>query len=174
MASYKHQKQNAKEIKREIQKFIGYFLVLAGLSFSVVYLFLSSYNHQRKSIEKDVIAYKETLNKQQMLYTKLDTIYYHMSLLNTNKVRNSVFLGDYISKNLQDFRKIIGKDSVTEFKHYWQLIDKVDSLLALKNEIVSITAKEQHILRDLNECIEKITKIEQELSKDPSRGFQSR
>lgn len=170
----KNKKQNSEDIKRELRKFAGCFFVLTLLSFFVIFLFLDSYQHQRNRIEQDVVAYKTILNKQQMLHSKLDTIYYHMSLLNTNKVRNNVFLGDYISKNIQDFRKIIEKDSTVAFKHYSFLMEKIDSLLALKNEIVTISAKEQHILRDLNECIEKITKIEQELSKDPSRGFQSR
>ena len=119
-------------------------------------------------------AYKEILNKQQVLSSKLDTIYYRMSLLNTDKVRNNVFLGDYISKNIQDFRKAIGEDSIAEFKHYYFFITQIDSLLSLKNEIVAITNREQHILKDLNECIDRISKIDQELSKTPSLGFQSR
>ena len=120
-----------------------------------------------------MVSYKAVLNKQQVLYDKLDTIYYRMTLLNTDKVQNNVFLGNYISKNIQEFRKTIGKDSIAEFSHYAFLLNKLDSLLTLKNEIVEIDAKEQHALRDLNECIDKIKKVEKDLSKDPSRGFQA-
>ena len=174
MSSSKGKKQNIEEIRREIKKFIGRFSILVLLSFGVVYLFWVSYDRQCANIQKDVIAYKEILNKQQVLSSKLDTIYYRMSLLNTDKVRNNVFLGDYISKNIQDFRKAIGEDSIAEFKHYYFFITQIDSLLSLKNEIVAITNREQHILKDLNECIDRISKIDQELSKTPSLGFQSR
>lgn len=169
----KNKKQNAAEIQRETRKFLLFFLVLSLVSFNALYFFYKSYSVQYAIIQKDVVSYKAVLNKQQVLYDKLDTIYYRMNLLNTDKVENNVFLGNYISKNIQEFRKTIGKDSVAEFSHYTFLLNKLDSLLTLKNEIVEIDAKEQHALRDLNECIDKIKKVEKDLSKDPSRGFQA-
>lgn len=173
MSENKNKKQNAPEIQRETQKFLVFFLVLSLLSFNALYFFYKSYAVQSAVIQSDIASYKSILNKQQILYDKLDTIYYRMTLLNTDKVQNNVFLGNYISKNIQDFRKTMGKDSIAEFRHYAFLLTKLDSLLALKNEIVEIDTKEQHALRDLNECIDKIRKVEKDLSKDPSRGFQS-
>ena len=150
----KNKKQNAAEIQRETRKFLLFFLVLSLVSFNALYFFYKSYSVQYAIIQKDVVSYKAVL-------------------LNTDKVENNVFLGNYISKNIQEFRKTIGKDSVAEFSHYAFLLTKLDSLLTLKNEIVEIDTKEQHALRDLNECIDKIKKVEKDLSKDPSRGFQA-
>jgi hypothetical protein len=97
-----------------------------------------------------------------------------MSLLNTGKVSNDVFLGNYISKNIQDIRKIIGEDSVTEFRYYTSLLNKIDNMMRLKNDLIKIIDKEQLALKDLNECIDKITKVKNELSKDPTRSFQAK
>lgn len=97
-----------------------------------------------------------------------------MSLLNTGKVRNDVYLGNYISDNIQDARKTIGQDSTSEFKHYALLLNKLDSLLTLKNKIIAIKDKEQLAIRDLNECVGKISKIKKDLSYNPARNFSSK
>lgn len=146
-------------------------MVLSAVLFSSVYLFFKSYALQRSSIQNDIMDYKEILNKQQVLQTKIDTIYYQMSLLNTGQVKNDVFLGNYISENIQQTKNIIGKDSISEFSHYSFLLTKMDSILALKNEIIVISDKERLALKDLNECMGKITKVKSELSQDPTRGF---
>lgn len=166
-------KKNGTEKGKEFYKFIAYFAVLSILIFLSVYLFFKSYAVQRSSIQNDIVAYKEILNKQQLLKTKIDTIYYQMSLLNTGRVKNDVFLGNYISQNIQQTRGIMGIDS-TEFKHYSFLLSRLDSALTLKNEIIVISDKERLALKDLNECMGKISKVKGELSKDPTRGFQSK
>ena len=167
-------RQNSSDVKRQLFMFIGYFIVLSLISFLPIYLFFRSYTFQRESIQNDVAAYKEILNKQQMLKSKIDTLHYQMSLFNTGKVQNDAFLGGYISENIMDTRKLIDKDSVSEFKHYSFLLNKMDTILVLKNEIISIADKEQLALKDLNDCIGKIGKVKTELKKDPTRGFQSK
>ncbi|HZH72126.1 MAG TPA: type VI secretion system TssO [Mariniphaga sp.] len=166
-----HDRSNVRE---KILVFIAYFSVLSILSFLSLYLFLKSYEIQKNNIHVDIIEYKETLNKQQVLKSKIDTIYYQMSLVNTGKVKNDLFLGNYISQNIQETRKIIGTDSASAFKHYSFLLSKLDSILVLKNDITVISDKERLALKDLNECMGKITKVNSELSKDPTRGFQSK
>jgi hypothetical protein len=96
-----------------------------------------------------------------------------MSLLNTGRVKNDVFLGNYISENIQQTRDIIGTDSISGFEHYSFLLNRLDSILALKNEIIVISDKERLALRDLNECMGKIAEVKAELLKDPTRGFQA-
>lgn len=158
---------------RSIFRFLLFFVVLSTLTFVSIYLFFKSYAVQRNSIQKDIISYKEILNKQQVLKLKIDTIYYQMSLLNTGRVKNDVFLGNYISQNIQQTRKIIGADSVTAFKHYALLMNQLDSIVGLKNEMIAIADRERLALRDLTECMGKITKVKTELSKDPTRGFRA-
>lgn len=155
-------------------KFLGCLVILCTLSFMSIFLFLESYTIQHKNIENDILAYKEILNKQEELKVKIDTIYYQMSLFNTGKVRNNIFLGNYISKNIQDARDKIGVDSTSAFKHYTFLLIKLDSMLLLKNDIIKIEDKERFAYRELQGCVKNMSKIKTELSKDPTRSFQSK
>lgn len=161
-------------IRKKFFVFISYFIVLCSLVFLSLYFVFKSYEIQKSNIQTDIVAYKEMLNKQQVLKAKIDTIYYQMSLINTGKVKNDLFLGNYISQNIQETKIIIGTDSVSAFKHYAVLLNKLDSILVLKNNITVISDKERLALKDLNECIGKITKVKSELSKDPTRGFQTK
>ena len=159
---------------KEFFEFMAHFAILSMLIFLSVYLFFKSNAVQRNNIQNDIVAYKEILNKQQVLKSKIDTIYYQMSLLNTGRVKNDIFLGNYISQNIKQTRNIIGTDSISGFKHYSFLLNRLDSILALKTEIIVISDKERLALKDLNECIGKITRVKAELFKDPTRGFQSK
>jgi len=167
-------KLNATNVRKSFLTFLAYFSVLIFFSFLSVYLFLKSYTIQQDNIQKDIVAYKEILNKQEVLKYKIDSIYYQMSLLNTGKVRNDVFLGNYISQSIKDTRNIIGNDSTANFNHYAFLLDRLDSIMTLKNEIILISDKERLALKDLNECMGKISKVTSALSQDPTRGFQSK
>lgn len=167
-------KLNASSVRKSFLRFLAFFAVLILLSFLSVFFFLKSYTIQRENVQKDIVAYKEVLNKQEVLKAKMDTIYYQMSLLSTDKVRNDVFLSSYISKNIQETRDIIGQDSISEFKGYSFLLNRLDSIMALKTEIIVISDKERLALKDLNECMGKISKVKSEISKDPTRGFQSK
>ena len=167
-------KLNSEKVTSEFLKFILLFGILSIFSFLVIYLFVKTHEIQSANIHKDVVSYKQLLNKQQVVKGKVDSIYYQMTLLNSGKVRNDVFLGNYISDNIQDVRKIIAKDSISDFKHYAYLMNKLDSLLKLKTDIIVIKDKEQLALRDLNECIGKITKVKKELSDNPTRNFSNK
>jgi hypothetical protein len=155
---------NSKDIKIEVLKFLCHFIVLSILSFYSVYFLFESFNNQNNRIKLDVENYKEILNKQQDLKLKIDTIYYQMSLLNTGKVDNDLILGNYISKNIKETKNLIGDDKNNDFKHYSLLLSKIDTILYLKNELTNISDKENLSLRDLKECIGKVTKIKKELS----------
>jgi hypothetical protein len=155
-------------------KFIAHFTVLSIFIFLSIYMFVNSYAVQRNNIQNDIVAYKEILNKQQVLKSKIDTIYYQMSLQNTGRVNSEVFLGNYISRNIQQTRGIIGTDSISAFQHYSFLLNRLDSILILKNDIIVISDKERLALKDLNECMGKITIVKKQLLKDHNRGFYAR
>ncbi len=167
-------KLNKNKIRIEFLKFVLHFSILSLFSFWVLYFFVRTHTIQSANIHQDVFCYKQLLNKHHAIKAKVDSIYYQMSLLNTGKVRNDVYLGNYISDNIQDARKTIGQDSTSEFKHYALLLNKLDSLLTLKNKIIAIKDKEQLAIRDLNECVGKISKIKKDLSYNPARNFSSK
>lgn len=164
-------KLNSASVKKSFMRFLACFVVLMLASFLVVYFFFKSNAIQHENIQHDILVYKETLNRQQILKSKIDTIYYQMSLLNTGKVRNDVFLRNYISQNIQDTKRIIDVDSSSAFKHYAFMLSKLDTMLVLKNEITLISDKERLALRDLNECVGRMGRINSELLRDPTRGY---
>lgn len=169
----KSKKQNAAEIRTELLKFIGFFLVLVCISFLCLYFFASSYSKQRKVIEDNIVAYKEILNKQQVLKPKLDSLMYRMSVMNTDRVSNNAFLANYIYTNIQEVKKVIGKDSL-EFKHYYSLVNRLDSMMQLKVEVMNISAKFELTKSDLEQCMGQNRQIRHSLAQDPSRSFSGR
>lgn len=162
---------NNKEIFNSFCVFLTSFVILLTVSFIGVFCFYKSSDLQQDNIEKDVLAYKEVLNKHYALKTKIDTVYYHMSLLSTGKVRNDVFLENYITKDIGQIKALIGEDKEENFKYYSVLISKLDSLLELKNKIIHVSDQENLALRDLNECMNRFKKVHNELTEDPSRKF---
>jgi hypothetical protein len=94
-----------------------------------------------------------------------------MDQLDINKVDNDIFLRNYIMDNVRDAKNIMGKDSADNFKHYSILMKQIEPMLALKNQIVNVSYKEQNALRDLSECRGKVGIVNHELRVDPTRKF---
>lgn len=94
-----------------------------------------------------------------------------MDQLNISKVDNDIFLKNSIMDNVRNAQNIMGKDSSNNFKHYSILMKQIEPMLALKNQIVTVSYKEQVALRDLSECRGKVGMANKELKYDPTRNF---
>ena len=150
------------------------FLILIFVFFIGIYFFYESSSHQQQRIEKDLLAYKALLNKQYLLKSKVDTVYYYMSLLNTGKVENDFFLEQYISRECQEIKKLINNENSENFNCYNLLFAQLDSLLILKNQLITVNNQEAVALRDLNECMHRFKNVYTELTDDPTRKFNKR
>lgn len=82
-----------------------------------------------------------------------------MTLLNSNKVTNDIFLRNQIIEDMSICKQMIGKDSTTELKHYSMLLDNLDSILSYKNELMKLKTDEMTISRQLEECFGKVEKV---------------
>lgn len=162
--------QNAKEIKRELWKFIGYFMVLVLVAFFSIFFFVLSYTRQYEHTKSKILSYNEVINKHHQLKGKLDTLYSLMSKMNTEQVSNNLFLSNMILNNVQDLRRAIGNDSVN-FQHYYFLSAKLDSLMFVKSNISQVEVRRKMILDELEECKRQNGRLRQTLALDPSRGF---
>ena len=100
----------------------------------------------------------------------MDTIYYKMTLLNSNKVENDIFLRNSILEDLQDTKNIMGEDSAKSFKQYATLTKNIGKMTVFKNELINITAKEQNALRNLNECMGKVGKMNTQMKTSTPSG----
>ncbi|WP_292009652.1 type VI secretion system TssO [Chryseobacterium sp.] len=171
MSTNSDKKLNKSDVRIGIWKFILSFIVLSGVSFCAVFFFFKSYDIQRKGIQKEVDEYKNLLSRNELLKIQVDSIYYRMNLLDINKVDNDIFLRNYIMDNVRDAKNIMGSDSAKNFKHYSVLLKNLEPMLALKTQIINISNKEQTALRDLNECMGKVGRVNSELRVDPTRKF---
>lgn len=171
MSSNREKKLNKSDVRVGIWKFVLSFVVLSGVSFICVFFFFKSYDLQREGIKKQADDYRELLTRSDLLRTHVDSILYRMDQLDINKVANDNFLRNNIMDNVRDAKNIMGKDSADNFKHYSVLMKQIEPMLALKNQIIDVSYKEQVALRDLSECKGKIGIVNKELAVDPTRKF---
>lgn|SRR5699024_2404967 len=157
-------KQNVSDVRKGFLSFLGYFSVLSLLLLVSVYFFFKSYSSQQDKIEKDVIAYKELLNKQQELHSNLDEVYNHMSMINSGSVKDDALL-DLISDNIKEIRSKIKEDEEDEFMHYSFLLSKIDSILDIKSDVIVNTNRKNSSQRDLNDCIENRQKTDKKIAR---------
>lgn len=164
-------KLNFKEVRRATTMFWCTFLLLLIFSIIPVYFFLKSYQSQNDYIVKDINSYKELLNKHQLLKQKIDSVYNQLSLLNTGKVSNDLFLEKYIADNKNEIVRIIGDDSTKDFKQYGYLMNNIEGILKQKDTLIGISNRESLALSDLMDCMNKTRKVKKDLSFDPARSF---
>ncbi|WP_228448478.1 MULTISPECIES: type VI secretion system TssO [unclassified Chryseobacterium] len=162
---------NKSDVRMGIWKFILSFAVLSMVSFSCLYLFFKSYDIQREGISREAEAYKELMRRSDLLKSSVDDIYEKMTQLDMNKVQNDAFLRTSIMDNVGSVKSIMGKDSTQSFKHYAALMKQIGPMITLKTNIIGVEYKKKTVLRDLDECMGKVSRANNELRKDPTRNF---
>lgn len=170
MASHGQKKLNNDDVRNGILRFIFSFAVLLSISFMSVFLFFKTSKVQKEQIQKELNDYKSVLSRNELLKIKMDTIYYKMALLNSNKVDNDIFLRNSIIEDLQDTKNIMGEDSSASFRQYATLTKNIGKMTVFKNELINITAKERNALRSLNECMGKVGKMTTQMKTNEPGG----
>nr|WP_315035262.1 type VI secretion system TssO [uncultured Chryseobacterium sp.] len=171
MSSNREKKLNKSDVRTGILKFILSFVALSVVSFTCLYLFFKSYDIQREGISREAEAYKELMGRSDVLREHVDNIYERMTQLDANKVENDVFLRTNIMDNVRDAKNIMGKDSTGNFKHYAMLMKQIEPMINLKTKIIGVEYKKKTVRRDLDECMGKVDRANNQLRKDPTRNF---
>ncbi|AZA46789.1 hypothetical protein EG346_00505 [Chryseobacterium carnipullorum] len=171
MSTNREKKLNKSDVRIGIWRFILSFAVLSVVSFVCLFLFFKSYSIQREGITRQADAYKELMARGDVLKTQVDNIYEQMNQLNINKVQNDVFLKTRIMDEVREVKNIMGKDSVDNFKHYAVLMKQIEPMLNLKGDIIKVEYNKKTVLRDLEECMGKVGRANDQLKKDPTRNF---
>jgi len=168
MAFKGQRKLNKDDVRNGVLRFAFSFVVLVSTCLLTVFLFFRSSKIQKEQIQQELNDYKSILSRNELLKVKMDTIYYKMSLLNSNRVENDIFLRNSILEDLQDTKNIMGKDSIKSFRQYATLTKNIGKMTIFKNDLINITAKERNALRNLQECIGKVEKMNSQMkTKDP-------
>jgi len=170
MATQGQKKLNSNDVRNGIIRFVLSFIVLISISLTTVFLFFKSSKIQKEQIQKELNAYKNVLSRNELLKIKMDTIYYKMALLNTDRVQNDIFLRNSILEDLQDTKNIMGADSSKSFKQYSTLTKNIGKMTIFKNELINVTAKERNAIRNLNECMGKVEKINTQIRNNEPGG----
>ncbi|REC46829.1 type VI secretion system TssO [Chryseobacterium pennipullorum] len=171
MSSNREKKLNRSDVRIGIWKFILSFAVLSVVSFGCLFLFFKSYDLQREGISKDAEAYKDLMQRSDLLKSHIDDIYQRMNQLDVNKVENEMFLRTNIMDNVRNAKLLMGKDSADNFRHYALLMRQIEPMLSLKAKIIEVEFKKKNVLRDLTECMGKVDRANTVLRKDPTRSF---
>ncbi|MFN3022012.1 type VI secretion system TssO [Chryseobacterium sp. TY3] len=163
MISYGQKTLNQNDVRNATVKFMLTFILLAGLGFLSVFLFFKSSKMQAENIREELADYQDLLSRNNLLKIKMDTIYTKMSALSQNKVDNDMALRNSIFDDMQVSKKIVGKDSADNFKHYMVLMKNIKPMLTLKNDLLVKKSEEANIDRDLQQCINSSTKVQQKI-----------
>lgn len=174
MSSNREKKLNKSDVRLGIWKFILSFIILSAISFIAVFFFFKSYDRQLTGVDEEVRAYRDLLNRNNLLHTHIDSIYARMELYDSDKAYNDNYLRTYILDNVREAQEIMGADSATNLKHYAVLMQKIKPMLNLKSQIVTVSAKQQIAIRDVQECQGKSNQISNKMRIDPSRKFTGR
>jgi hypothetical protein len=174
MSTNREKKLNKSDVRLGIWKFILSFIVLSAVSFTSVFFFFKSYDRQLTGVEDEVRAYRDLLNRDNILHTQVDSIYARMELLDSDKAYNDNYLRTYILDNVREAQQIMGADSANNFKHYAVLMQKIKPMLNLKSQIINVSFKQQIAIRNVQECQGKSDQINNKMRIDPTRKFTGR
>lgn len=174
MSTSREKKLNKSDVRLGIWKFILSFIILSAISFIAVFFFFKSYDRQLAGVDDEVRAYRDLLIRDNLLHTHIDSIYARMELYDSDKAYNDNYLRTYILDNVREAQEIMGADSATNLKHYAVLMQKIKPMLNLKSQIVTVSAKQQIAIRDVQECQGKSNQINNKMKIDPTRKFTGR
>ncbi|WP_291933784.1 type VI secretion system TssO [Chryseobacterium sp.] len=162
---------NKSDVRTGIWKFILSFAVLSVVSFTCLFFFFKSYDIQREGITREADAYRELMQRSDVLKNHIDHIYENMTQLSSNKVDNEIFLRTKITDDVKNAKNVMDKDSSGSFKHYAILMRQIAPMINLKAQIFEVEYKKKIVLRNLEECMGKVGRANNELRKDPTRNF---
>ncbi|NML71070.1 type VI secretion system transmembrane protein TssO [Chryseobacterium sp. RP-3-3] len=171
MSTTREKKLNKSDVRIGIWKFILSFAVLSVVSFTCLFLFFKSYSIQREGITKEAQDYKDLMVRSDLMKDHVEKIYELMNQLNIDKVQNGTFLRTKIMDDVADVKLLMKGDSTSNFKHYAVLMKQIEPMLKLKDDILEVEYNKRIVRRDLEECMSKVDRANNQLKKDPTRNF---
>lgn len=135
-------------------RFVGYFLLLLASLLLIFYLFLKTVGVQLQQMSSHKVRYTDVLVTQRLLGQRVDSIYRHLTLLNTGLVRSDRVLEQRIvHENAQlyaDLEKAhfkLGPQAV-----FYRISQGVNEILMVKDSIRSAQASSLVLRKELSDC----------------------
>ena len=150
---------NRDEIIKKTLYFWLLFVILIIVSLVPVYFFSWAVQKQKSVYLSKIQDYKNIINKQLVLQEQMDSLYQSLSYIDADKVENYLFLEKFIADQKDLISKQIGVDSNSHFSTYSCVLDRLNSMILLKDSLVKIRNTEDLLKRDLRSCMEKNASI---------------
>ncbi len=150
---------NRSEIRRKTLYFWLLFALLICASLLPVYLFVWAVEKQKSVYLSKIQEYKNNINKQLILQEQMDSLYKSLSYIDADKVDNYMFLEKFIVDQRDRMIKQMGEDSSNSFSTYACVLNRLNTMVLLKDSLVKIRSTEDLLKRDLRSCMEKNTSI---------------
>lgn len=160
---------NDNEVKRGFRVFILYLIILLGVSVLSVFFLIQTRKVQISETTSQLDQYDEIQNKQIILSHKIDSLLYDMSLLNTDKIQNSIFMQTRISYEKEQIEKFIQTSDSSHFLLYRKLINLVNPMLMSKDSINSQLVREEFLKKSLHDCMNKYSDTKRKVDYNPVR-----
>jgi len=160
---------NNKEVKKGFSIFILYLVILFGASILSLFLLIQTRKVQITETANQLDRYDQIQNKQIILSNKIDSLLYDMSLLNTDKIQNSIFMQSRISNEKEAIDKLIQSSDSSHFLIYSQIISLVNPMLTNKDSINSQLNREEFLKKSLLDCMRKYKDTKRKVEYNPVR-----
>lgn len=147
---------NALEISRRVWIFAINFAFLLLVCILCVYTYFSIAEAEGVLLVQQANKYDQLAIRNESLSDRVDSIYVHMQLLNSDRVTNSLELQRLISNEKENLNKTmlggVGDTSVN-FVAYKNLSKKINNMLNVKDSIRLVSIDEEALRADLITCI---------------------
>lgn len=160
---------NNKEVKKAFSLFAIHLFILLGISVLSVFFLFQTRKVQSHEIANQLDAYDAIQNKQLILNHKIDSILYDISLLNSNKIQNSIFLQNRIAYEKVQIEELMQSADSSHFLLYRKMMSLVNPMLVCKDSINSLFTREDFLKKSLLDCMHKYNDTKRKVDYNPVR-----
>jgi len=138
----------------------GYLLFAFGLCCSIIvgtgciWLFIVTSNNELAKIERRSIEYDLAFARQISLTEKVDSLYYNLTLLNTDRRVNEVVLQNRISTQKMNLLNTLSQTENGEALLYQSMSGKINDIMEIKGSIRLLQLQVEQTRGDLQRCIQ--------------------
>ena len=146
--------QNHKSVTR------GYLLFAVSLFCSIlvavgcVWSFIQTSGHEVARIEKRSLQYDAAFERQIMLTEKVDSLYYNLSMLNSDQRINELVLQNRISTQKMNLINTLNKINSEDALLYREMSGKINHILNIKDSIRILRVQVEQTKSELQRCIQ--------------------
>lgn len=145
---------NEKAITTAYWRFMGRFIVLMISLVAILFTFLKTLTEQVHLLSINKERYDAVLFTQRMMAQKTDSLYRHMSMLNTGLLRSDPLMEQRIIREKNELDTMLVQLLFERRPHevYRKLSAYVNEMLLLKDSIRGAEVQIKDIRRELNDC----------------------